>query len=66
LLVLFTVDPGDPQSDVDPEKVSVISKYSVNGLTEAFAETFSLLQWREKGGWPEIVQQFSRILGGEP
>ncbi len=65
LMALFAVDPEDPQSPFDQDKAVEISQYAKRGISDAFAEAFSVIQWRQKSLWPEIVRQFDRILGEE-
>jgi hypothetical protein len=66
LMALFASNPAVHTSSFDPDKAAAISLNAKRGMTEAFADAFSLIQWNEKNRWPEIVRLFSRILGGEP
>ncbi len=45
---------------------ATISDYANRGAAEAFAEAFGVIQRQRQGLWPDVVQEFARILGGEP
>jgi hypothetical protein len=65
LTSLFAIDANEPRSPVDPSKVAAISLYAKRGISDAFADAFSVIQWRKEEQWPAILRQFSRILGGQ-
>jgi hypothetical protein len=66
LMALFASNSDVVRSPIDPDRAATISLNAKRGMTEAFADAFSLIQWNEEDRWPEIVRLFARILGGEP
>jgi hypothetical protein len=66
LAAVFAIDPGDRPFSFDPEKGGAVSLYARRGFSDAFADAFSVIQWRSKSHWPAIIRQFARILGSEP
>jgi hypothetical protein len=66
LMARFAVDPEALQSPFDEDKATEISQYAKRGIVDAFAEAFSVIEWRSQGHWPEIIRRFEQFLGEEP
>jgi hypothetical protein len=65
-MLQFAKDAADPASAFDPAKAATISITSKAGLTEAFAEGFSAVQWQPARLQPEIIRRLGEILRGRP
>jgi hypothetical protein len=64
LVSLFATDPSHPESRFDLVKATAISRYARRGVSDAFAEAFSVVQWQRQDFWPELVKRFDQILRG--
>jgi hypothetical protein len=64
LVNLFATEPSDPRSPFDLLKASTISRYARRGITDAFAEAFSAIQWQQRDFGSNLLRQFAQIFGG--
>jgi hypothetical protein len=64
LMALFRTGPGATPSAFDPARAAPISEYATSRIADAFAESFSVLQWQQPEFWPDLIQRFGQLLWG--